>query len=178
MKTLFKYLTVVVSASVLLTACWEEVPGEFEQDKSIAGTVSEGRTMYNGTIDCKHDRETICDGTRRYIIDLTKVSDQEVDLWFALNYTDTLVRVSIPKIPLSGIPWDASFDHSTSQGVVSINDIEYSSVTLLVRGWIRDTEMLNSRFSPYIPSYDSQISISGKVANKDFVLNMNGKTTF
>lgn len=180
MKILFKYLTAVVGLCVLLTSCLEDdgmEDGSFPRDMSIAGTVSDGYIFYQGTVECKHDGQIICDGTRGYNMHLIKVSDQSVDLWFKLGYyKDTVVTVSIPNIPLSGVPSDANFDHTTSQGVVGVNNVEYSSVTLNARGWIRDTRILKSRFSPYRPDYDSEISITGKVAEKDFSLTMSGST--
>lgn len=171
MKTLFKYLMAVVCLCILLTSCKKDENGSI----SLAESVSEGRTDYYGVVQCKYDGQIICEGTQKfdfYTLDLSKVSDQEVDLLFRFNHPDTLVEVSIRNIPLLGVPSDVKFDYSTSQGTVSINGVEYSSVILLARGWIRDMKI-----SPYIQrNYVCEISITGKVADKDFALTMSGST--
>lgn len=182
MKTLFEYLIKAFVLCVLLISCdqveeygWDN--GSFPRDTSLAGTVSDGAEFYyQGTVVCKYNGNTICDGISDYGMDLGKVSDQEVSLSCVVGNADSAVHVSIPIIPLYGVPSDASLDYSTSDGVVRINGIDYSSVTLSVRGWIRDTQIPKSRYSPYRPNYECDISITGKVADKDFALTMSGTT--
>lgn len=55
---------------------------------------------------------------------------------------ETSFRIIIPTMPLTGVPYDVSFDYSCTDAVVRMNDSDEVQAAATVTGWIRKTERI------------------------------------
>lgn len=183
MKRLVIPIAIIIFSCTFLSCQKEEGLDhpDFKRDTTLAGSVS---SIFHAT---HMDVEgTFNETTLGYLeknnsfFDINKVSDTVISFRCAYEFdgeSDEVTFISIPKIPLTGKPFDAAFNHASSDVIVHHRNIEYSSVLTSVKGWIKELSIIENRArnnistktSPAIWIYDYQIDITcvldGKILN-------------
>lgn len=119
---------------------WQSTSGPFPRDTSLAGSVSlsqyiiEAEGGYGEIIlkDMKSNESRL---------NIDKVSDTEIALYCHMIWKETKFNISIPKIPLAGVAYDATFDYKSETATVTYNDNKYATVSTSIKGWIKEVPM-------------------------------------
>lgn len=134
-------MTALLCCALFTTSCkkdpvWE-TDGPYPRDKSLAGSVSlsqyiiEAEGVYDETIlkDLEFNRSRL---------EIGKISDTEISFYCQTLWGKTIVSISIPKIPLAGVAYDATFDYKSDVATVTYNDNKYAAANTTVKGWIKE----------------------------------------
>lgn len=180
MKKALVLLTTVMSC-ILFSSCDSTDGGE--RDRSLAGSISfrhyfiTAAGTYDGTLLEYLQR----DGSH---LSIEKLSDTEVSLECVSEWgEETNFKISIPYIPVSGVPDNAALDYTSTEVVVIHNETEYTSVGTSIKGWIKEEnfeENKNTRSNAgldiYMPSYNCDIEIECTLDGKKLIITITSAT--
>ena len=170
----------VLFSCLLAAACNDDDDGErttccYEPDRSLAGSISL-INWYKMGAEGSYDGSTL--DNYEYdmsSLDFDKVSDTKVRLYCLSTWGETTLAITIPEITVSGKPYDVTFDCSCGETTVIYDDVEYTSVSTAINGWIKLAEPPGvslendgdiSRDSPATPDYNCDINIDCNVEGK------------
>ncbi len=177
MRKLAIIIAIAVLCQILTTSCddkteWIALPIP-PPDNSLAGSIDVPgyRMTLEGSLDGRALDNYQIDGSW---LDISKISDNKVDLLCFSVWGETMLKVPIPVITVLGEPYDAIFDYLSDDTTVTCDDVEYTSVVTSVTGWIRRENVplsyiMGSRSEPTLPIYTCEIiincDIDGKILN-------------
>lgn len=109
----------------------------YEQDGSLAGSIS--FAGYEMEAECSYDNG---DSIEKFQYDdghltIAKVSDNEIELFCFSRFDRGTIKISIPKVTVSGNPYDAIFDFSCDDAAATYDNDEFAPIHATVRGWIK-----------------------------------------
>lgn len=181
MKKLIIPIAILIFSGTFLS-CEKEYSSilDFKADTTLAGSVIfDAQQMdVEGTFD-----STELGAVPYYssIFSVNKVSDSVISLRCTYRFDSQdgeATIISIPKIPITGRPFDVAFNHASSEVTVQYRNTEYTSVLTSVKGWIKDIDHLKkvqsvnnyaTKTSPVMHSFDYQIDVTcvldGKILN-------------
>ncbi len=155
-------ITTVICGLIITSSCNHDETRTIihERDHSLAGSISfDGYYMVaEGSFDGDE-----LDGFQYELsqLNLYKVSDTEVEMFCSSRWDQTTLEISIPLIAVSGKPHDATFDYSTDDVSVTYDNIEYTSVSTTINGWIKEVSFTRSSDSDVAtPDYTCNIIIN------------------
>ena len=170
-------IAITVCCQILITSCddksdWTTFPVP-PPDNSLAGSISfDG---YGMTANASLDGDVLDNyQVRGSWLEISKVSDTEVDMFCFSRWGETILKVSIPAITVLGEPYDAIFDFLSDDTTVTHDDVEYTSVITSVTGWIKCVDpplsyIMSTRNMPASLDYTCDININcdldGKILN-------------
>lgn len=141
MKILFLFVSLIAcSFSLFWSGCSNDKETTIyppPYDTSIAGSTSIDLRLIK---ECKgvygEDPLENFQANTSFLI-TTKASDEEMTLICHTYWGEESVKISIPRIPLSGEPYNVNFDYSTTNTKVIYNTTEWQNVSTLINGWIK-----------------------------------------
>lgn len=150
--------------SIIFQSCnekekWE---GAYPPDTSLAGSICidnyhfEVTAIYNG-IELSGNKYE--DGQ----LMISKNTDDEINLLCLSTWNNIPLDIYIPKITLSGKPYDVTFVCTSCISEVSFNNMSYKDVYTTINGWIKQKR---TRTSPATPQYECEINIKCVIDNK------------
>lgn len=175
MKKITSIMTALLCCALFTTSCHtdDEIgqTDNYPRDTSLAGSVymnSYKVIKAEGTFDGKVLDNLESDIS---IFDVTKDSDTDIALQCLTEWGNQVFEVNIRCIPLSGIAYDVTFDHTSGAGVI-YNGHRYTPYTT-VKGWIKKVDTKSDKsLNGYITkdiaifSYDCDIEISCTLDDK------------
>lgn len=178
MKKITSIMTALLCCALFTTSCHtdDEIgqTDNYPRDTSLAGSVSfspsqsiivaEG--IYGETI----LKDLVSNQSR---LDTDKVSDTKIGLDCHIIWGATEFNISIPKIPLSGVAYDATFDYTSDAASVTYNDNQYHAVKTTIKGWIKEVPLdVNKSLSKSVSHdiapifYECEITITCTIDEK------------
>lgn len=169
-------MTALLCCALFTTSCKEdtvwETDGPYPRDESLAGSVSLSQYIIKAEGEYQ---ETILKDleSNKSRLEIDKISDTEIALYCQTLWEKTIVSISIPKIPLAGVAYNATFDYESDVATITYNDNKYATANTTVKGWIKEVPMKvnkssNGRVrSEIAPSfYECNINISCTIDGK------------
>lgn len=175
-------MTVIICSCLFTTSCndnktyTEDEP--YPRDTSLAGSVSLSPSQHIIKAEGVYGETILKDlESNESILDTEKVSDTEISLYCQTIWKETKFNISIPKIPLAGVAYDATFDSKSDVATVTYNDNTYDAVNTTIKGWIKEVPMKVNKSSDesvnYKPApffYECEINISCTIDGKQLNL--------
>lgn len=155
MKKIILIMTVMICGCLFTTSCDKEeeeevlhTGGPYPRDTSLAGSVSFTPSQYIIEAEGVYGKTILKDlESNESILDTDKVSDTEIALDCQIIWGETIFNISIPKIPLAGVAYDATFDYKSEAATVTYNDNKYAAVSTSIKGWIKEVPMKANKSS-------------------------------
>lgn len=169
-------ITAIIYGCIFITSCNdnETKTTVYERDNSLAGSISfsgykmEAEGLYSefALENFQYDQSHLTIG---------KVSDTEVAFFCFSKWDETILKVNIPLITLSGTPHDATFDYSSNDATITYNNTEHTSISATINGWIKETNVQQSSNNrggsdPATPDYTCEIIINCNIDGKALTL--------
>ncbi|MCD7899799.1 MAG: hypothetical protein LUH22_07985 [Bacteroides sp.] len=155
-------LKIVLSIIVFLVSC-NKTETEFPRlDETLAGSIS-----YTYRIDAegKYNELAIEEfRTELTELDIIKLTNTEVSLNLDFYWADNNIKISIPKILVSGEPFKPIFDFTNTNGKVSYNGFNEVLTDISIKGWMKKDNTI--RATPIRPQYVCDLDIDCMVNDK------------
>lgn len=141
MKKITLIMTAILCGCLFTTSCddnktyTEDEP--YPRDKSLAGSVSLSQYIIKAEGEYQ---ETILKDleSNRSRLEIDKISDTEIALYCQTLWEKTIVSISLPKIPLAGVAYNATFDYTSDAASVTYNDKKYTPINTTIKGWVKE----------------------------------------
>lgn len=166
MKRTLKWTAAIlwtVVSNLAFSSCEDETRVEtFHEDKSLAGSIYV--PGYRFEADASFDGSEM-EGFRydTGFVVISKVSDAVISFFCYSEWNGTLLKIDIPEIPLTGKPYDVTFNCTTDQAQVGLNGNIHAGAHTTITGWIkRKTRSVfanSTRSRPAMHEYDCDITI-------------------
>lgn len=187
MKNIIALMMLFICGCCFSSCDFTHTTDNYPIDSTLAGSINYGHY----TVGAEGSYDGVELGFASQVaIEVSKVSDNEISLtcragWSTLVTEPVenakIIEVSIPKIPLSGRPFDVTFDCMSDEVKVLYDGFEYVSSKTSTKGWIKEVKQFATQTShigsgtPAILLYKCDISIDCVVDGKAVSLKITSK---
>lgn len=183
MKNIIALMMLFICGCCFSSCDFTHTRDNYPIDSTLAGSINYGHY----TVGAEGSYDGVELGFASQVaIEVSKVSDNEISLMCRAGWSTLvtepwenakIIEVSIPKIPLSGRPFDVMFDHESNDAKVLYNQTKYTDVKTSVKGRVKDEQMISSINTRTLwnPKYNCEINIDCVVDGKAVSLKITSK---